>query len=93
MLLVAVPVVHVIVWWGVVRRVRWVACGGRLRWGVVVMQLVGVAVVLGHRGVGVAWSGGLVIVLVMPCSLALRVWWSWYGVDVCGRLSLAGPPG
>ena len=56
--MVGVPVVHAIVWCGVVRRVGWVACGGGLRWGVVVMQLVGVAVVLGHRGVGVGGGRG-----------------------------------
>ena len=45
----------------------WVARGGRLRWGVVVLtvvlQLVGVAVVLGHRGVGVGRGGGVVVAL------------------------------
>ena len=44
----------------------------------------GVAVVLGHQGVGVGGDGGVVVVLVVPCTLALRVWWSWHGVDVCG---------
>ena len=53
LVVVGVPVVHVMVWWGVVRRVGWVACGGRLRWCVVVMELVGAAVVLVHQGVGV----------------------------------------
>ena len=24
----------------------------------------------------------MVVVLVVPCPLALRVWWSWHGVDV-----------
>ena len=28
--------------------------------------------------------------LVAPCSLAVREWWSLYGVDVCGQWSLAG---
>ena len=28
----------------------------------------------------------MVVVLVVPCPLALRVWWSWHGVDMCGRL-------
>ena len=92
-MVVGVPVVHMMVWCGVVRRVGWVACGGRLRWGVVVMQLVGVAAVLGHRGVGVGGCGGVSMVLMVPCSLALREWWSWYGVHVCGRPSLAGLPG
>ena len=54
---VGVPVVHVMVLCGVVRRVGWVACGGWLRWGVVVMQLVRVAVVLQHQGVG-GWGPG-----------------------------------
>ena len=27
----------------------------------------------------------MVVVLVVPCPLALRVWWSSHGVDVCGR--------
>ena len=53
----------------------------------------GVAAVLGHQGVGVGGGGGVVIVLVVPRPLALREWWSWYGVDVCGRWSLAGLPG
>ena len=33
------------------------------------------------------------MVLVVPCPLTLREWWSWYGVDVCGWWSLAGLPG
>ena len=45
-----------------------------------------VAVVLGHRGVGARGNRGVVVVLVV----ALRAWWSWHGVDVCGRLLLAG---
>ena len=81
---VGVPVVHAMVCCGVVRRVGSVACGGRLRWGVVVMQLVGVAVVMGHQGVGVGGGRGVVMVLVAPDSLALREWWSLYGVDLCG---------
>ena len=39
--------------------------------GVVLMPLVGVAVLFGHRGVGVGRDGGVVLVLVMPCPLAL----------------------
>ena len=89
-MVVSLPGADVMVWCGMVRRVGWVACGGRLRWGVVVMQLVGVAVILGHPGVGVGGGGGAVLVLVVPCPLALREWCSWYGVDVCGRWSLAG---
>ena len=27
----------------------------------------------------------MVVLLVVPCPLALRVWCSWHGVDVCGR--------
>ena len=45
----------------------------------------GVAVVLGHQGVEVGRDGVVVVVLVVPCPLALRVWRSWHGVDVCGR--------
>ena len=90
MVAVAVPAVYVMVWCGVVRRVGWVARGGRLRWGVVVRQLVGMAVVLGHRGVAVGGRGGVVMVLVAPCSLALRDRWSSYGVGSCRQWSLAG---
>ena len=32
----------------------------------------------------------MVVVLVVPCPLALRVWWSWHGVDVCGWWWLTG---
>ena len=32
----------------------------------------------------------MLVVLVVPCLLALRVWWSWHGVDVCGRWWLTG---
>ena len=81
---VGVSVVHVMVWCGPVCRVGWVAYGGRLRWGVVVIQLVGVAVVFGHRGVGVGGGGGVLMVLVVPRSLALRQWRSLCGVDLCG---------
>ena len=35
----------------------------------------------------------MVVVLVVPCPLALRVWWSWHGVDVCGRWWLTGLQG
>ena len=57
------------------------------------MQLVGFAVVLGHRGVGAVRDGGVVVVLLVPCPLALREWWSWHAVDVCRRRLLAGLPG
>ena len=33
------------------------------------------------------------VVLVVPCPLALRVRWSWHGVDVCGRWWLTGLQG
>ena len=32
----------------------------------------------------------MVVVLPVPFLLALRVWWSWHGGDVCGRCLLAG---
>ena len=35
----------------------------------------------------------MVVVLVVPCPLALRVWWSWHSVDVCGRWWLTGLQG
>ena len=35
----------------------------------------------------------MVVVLVVPCALVLRVWWSWHGVDVCGRCWLTGLQG
>ena len=35
----------------------------------------------------------MVVVLVVPCPLALRVWGSWHGVDVCGRWWLTGLQG
>ena len=46
--MVGVIVVHMMVWCGVVRRMERLACRGRLRRGVVVMQLVGIIVGLGH---------------------------------------------
>ena len=79
-----VSVVLMMVWCGPVRRVGWVACGARLRWGVVVMVLVGVAVVFEHQGVAVGGGGGVLMVLVVPRSLALREWRSLCGVDLCG---------
>ena len=53
----------------------------------------GVAVVLGHQGVVVGKDGGVVVVLVVPCPLALRVWWSWHGLGVCVQWWLAGLQG
>ena len=73
-MVVGLSVVHAMVWCGVVRRVGWVACGDRVRRGMVVMHLVGVAAVLLHRGVGVRGGGGVVLVLVVPCPLVLREW-------------------
>ena len=35
----------------------------------------------------------MVMVLVVPCPLALRIWWSWHSVDVCRRLWMTGPQG
>ena len=35
----------------------------------------------------------MVVVFVVPCPLALRVWWFWHGVDVCGRWWLTGLQG
>ena len=81
------------VWCGDVCHVGRVVRGAWLCRGVVGMQLVGVAVAWGHQGVGVGRDGGVVVVLVVPCPLALRVWWSWHGVDVCGRWWLTGLPG
>ena len=74
---VGVSVVHVMVWCGPV-------CGGQLRWGVVVMELVEAAVVFGHQGVGVRGGGGVLMVLVVPGSLALHEWWSLCDMDLCG---------
>ena len=66
-------VVYVMVWCGDVCRVGWVVRGARLCWGVVGILLLGGAVVLGHQGVGVGRDGGVVVVLVVLCPLALRV--------------------
>ena len=50
------------------------------------MELVGVAVVLGHQGAGVGGGGGVLVLLVVPRSLALRErWLPWQplcGVDL-----------
>ena len=53
----------------------------------------GVAVAWGHQGVCVARDRGVVVVFVVPCPLALRVSWSWHGVDVCGQWWLTVLPG
>ena len=84
--------VHLIVWCSAVRRVGWVACVVRLCWVVVVMELVGVAAVLGHQGVGVGGGRGVLMLLLVPRSLALRQWPALCGVDLCRQQSLAGPP-
>ena len=76
--------VHIMVCCGPVRRVGWVACGSPLRWDVVVMQLVEVAVVVGHQGVGVEGGGGVVMLMPAPRSLALCETRSLCGVDLCG---------
>ena len=81
MVVVGVSVVRVMVWCGPVRRVGRVVCGARSWWGVVVMELVGVALVLGHWEAGVGGGGGVLVLLVDPCSLALREWWSLCGVN------------
>ena len=52
---VGVFMVHVKIRCGRVRRVGWMACGVRLCWGGVVMELVGVAKYRGIRG----WGSGL----------------------------------
>ena len=79
---VGLSVVHVMVWCGTVRRVGWLACGPRLCWGVVMMELVGVAVVLEHQEAGVGVGGGLVVLLVVPRALALRERRPLCGVDL-----------
>ena len=65
---VVVSVVHVMVWCGPVRRLGSVACRGRLRRGVVLMELVGVALVLRHQGLGVGGGEGVLMMLVVPRS-------------------------
>ena len=69
---VGVSVVHMMVWCDSVRPVGWVACGLRLCLCVVMIELVGVAVVVGQRDAGV-WGGrGVLVLLVVLRSLALR---------------------
>ena len=69
--MVDVYTVRVMVWCGPVWRVGWVAGAGRLRWRVVVTELVGATVVLWHQGVGVGGGRGVLMVLVdyapWPC--------------------------
>ena len=77
---VGVSVAHVMVWCGPVRRVE--ACGPQLCWGVVMMELVGVAMVLGHREAGVRGGGGVLVLLVVPRSVALRERRPLCGVDL-----------
>ena len=64
-------------------------------WGPVVAGRGGDVAGGGRRSIGASggrgWeSGGVVVVLVVPCPPALRVWWFWHAVDVCGRWLLAG---
>ena len=67
-----VSLVRVVVWRSSLHRIRRLACRPRLRCGVVMMELVGVALVFGHRGGGI-WGGSRVLVLLLvPPSLALR---------------------
>ena len=63
-------VVYVMVWCSEVCRVGRVARAARLWRGVVGRKLAGVAVVLGHRGVGAGRDGGVVVLLVVPRPLA-----------------------
>ena len=67
-----VSVVQVMVWCSPVRRVEWVALGVWLRWGVVMMDLAGIAVLLGSQGVGVRGARGVLMVLVVRRPLTLR---------------------
>ena len=69
---VGVSVVHMMVWCGQVRSVGWSTCRPRLCWGGLIMVLRGPAVVLGHREAR-AWSGRhMLVLLLLPHSLALR---------------------
>ena len=52
-------------------------------------RVAGAAGGAGPRGGGVE---GVLVVCGTP-ALALRVWWSWHGVDVCGRWWLTGLQG
>ena len=54
------------------------------------MQLVGITVVLGHREAGVGGGGGVLVVLVVPRSLALRERRPLCGVELSRRRSLCG---
>ena len=81
---------HLMLWCGPVCCVRLVACGSRLCWGVVVMVLVGLAVVLGHREAWLGDSWGVLVLLVVPSSLALQEWQSLCGANWLERRSLCG---
>ena len=79
--------------------VRWVAPRevGCL-WGLPALGLSCDAAGGGRSSIGASWGrgrggGGAVVVLVVSCPLALREWWSWHCVDVCGRWSFTGLPG
>ena len=85
-----VSIVHVVLWCGPVRRMGWVACGPRLGWGVVLMELVGVPVVFRHRGAGVGGGGGVLMPLLGPRILALRERQPLCGMDFCRQRSLCG---
>ena len=89
-MLVGVSVVHVMVWCGPVRRVGWFTCGPRLCWGVLVMELVGVAAVLGHQVAEVGNGGGVLMPLVVPHPLALRERRPLCNMELCGQRSLCG---
>ena len=87
---VGVSVVHVVVWCGRVRRVGWVACGPRLCSGAAVMKRVEVALVSGHRGAGAGVCGSVLMLLVVPRSLAVHERRPMCGLDFCGQRCLCG---
>ena len=61
---------------------RWVACGFWLCWSVVMVELVGMAVVLGHWGAGDGAGGGVLVLAMVPRSPALRERWPLCSVDL-----------
>ena len=71
-MVVGVSVVHVVVWCCPVSRVGWAACGTRLCWAVVMMELVGLAVVVRHRRAASGRGGGVLVLLVVSRPLVLR---------------------